>query len=66
MKIWVLFSTYNDYDQPPTLFAWWQNKPTLEMVAKVLGHPFPCEKDEHTLEIVNIWKGDEVRVGEND
>ena len=66
MKIWVLFEEYNAYDASETLRSWWSIKPTLETLAKALGMQFPCEEDAMTLNIVNIWKGDTVRINQSD
>ena len=58
MNAWFLFSVDNNYDQPPNnLVAWWKERPSLEIVAKALNRKFPCDTDEETLAIVNIWSG---------
>lgn len=37
-RIWVLFSIIDDYNQPDAnMVAWWENKPTFEMVATAMG-----------------------------
>lgn len=59
MKVWMLFSVENLYDQPENnLVAWWKTKPTFDDLAKAVGWgQFPCNTDEGTLYIVNLWQG---------
>ena len=60
---WFLFSVDNNYDQPPNnLEAWWEEKPSLEILAYVLNIPFPGNSDEETISIVNIWAGKCVEI----
>lgn len=52
----ALYSVENNYDQPNyNLVALFKNKPSLELLAKAIGKPFPCSNDSDTLTIVNIW-----------
>lgn len=59
MEVWMLFSVDNNYDQPENnLVAWWKDKPTFDQLAKALGRgQFPCQTDEATLYVVNLWQG---------
>ena len=70
MKAWMLFSVDNDYNQPPNnLEAWWKDKPSFDQLAKALGWgQFPCQTDEGTLYIVNLWQGacKQVRPGDTE
>lgn len=63
MKIWVLFETENAYEAGRELHTWWSSKPSIEQVAKTLGQPFPCDTDEATIDVINVWKQQEVRIG---
>ena len=61
MKIWVLFSIANEYDQPENnLLAWWFNKPTIEMIGDVLEIKFDIKKGNKDLG--KIWKGEEIQL----
>lgn len=56
--IWCMFSVDNNYDQPPNnLVAFWEEKPSIELMTKTLGWDFPASDDRTTIEIVNIWSG---------
>lgn len=67
-KIWALFSVENNYDQPDNnLVAWWTDKPSFDILAKAVGLAgFPCDSNDMTLYIVNLWQGIEgqIRQGE--
>lgn len=55
-KIYCLFSQTDDYGSSHNnLEAWWHEKPSLDVLAKSLGHSFPSPSDEVTLSIVKIW-----------
>ena len=37
MKLWILFSIANEYDQPyANLEGWWAEKPSFDILAKVM------------------------------
>lgn len=59
MKIFCLFSVENNYDQPDNnLIAWWKEKPSFDTLAKAAGlKGFPCDADQDTLFVVNLWQG---------
>lgn len=71
MKIWVLFSIANMYDQPiNNMSAWWVNKPTCKTLGKVIvnatkveigkiyrGLEIQCRGDETTYRLENIEEG---------
>ena len=64
MKIWVLFSIANDYDQPDAnLVSWWKHKPSVEILTEVLGLKMSKIGNEQAG---MIWKGKEVRVWDKD
>lgn len=67
-NIWALFSVDNNYDQPENnLVAWWLEKPSFDELAKALGWGcFPCETDEGTLYVVNLWQGADKQVRPGD
>lgn len=51
-----LFSIENQYYQPDNnLVALFEEKPSLELLAKALNISFPCSNDTDTLNVVNIW-----------
>ena len=57
-KIWCLFSVENNYDQPDNnLVTWWEEKPSLEKLAKFLCQPLDKASDEAIMAVVEIWKG---------
>jgi hypothetical protein len=65
MKIWVLYSIANDYDQPSNnLEAWWKEKPTFVMLVEILEINFDSDKGDSP--IGRIMKGDEVRLNDVD
>lgn len=56
MSMIALFSIDNQYDQPDNnLVALFENKPSLELLAKALNTTFPASTDSDTLTIVSIW-----------
>jgi hypothetical protein len=59
MKIWCLFSVDNNYDQPDNnLFAWWAEKPSLEVLAQTLtGKPLGELEGEDILQVVEVFTG---------
>jgi len=62
MKIWVLFSIANDYDQPENnLVAWWTDKPTFDVLAKTLD--ITVDKQKGNPDIGRILQGQERRIG---
>ena len=55
-KIWALFSIENEYNQPDNnLEAWWNKKPTVNQIAKVIG----IKED---IMVEKVLKGFEVRI----
>lgn len=65
MKIWVLFSIYNDYSQPEAnLEAWWPEKPSIKTLAETVNIKFESKKG--SPECGKLLKGEEVRIGEVD
>ena len=65
MKIWVLFSIANEYDQPNNnLEAWWVNKPSFDDLARALN--LQVDKKQGSADVGRILKGDQVRIGEAD
>lgn len=65
-EIWCLFSVDSNYDQPDNnLVAWWNEKPSLELLFTTLGVKMG-ENDEHTVAVVKVWSGEFVRVGYGD
>jgi len=62
MKIWAMFSIYNDYDQPENnLEVWWKNKPSFKELGKALG--ITVNMDKGNANIGRLLKGQEVRIG---
>lgn len=60
IKIWVLFSIENEYDQPRNnMVAWWWAKPTFQILANVMKILFNKEKGNAI--IGRIFKGEKVR-----
>lgn len=45
MKVWILFSVANDYNQPDAAFEklWWK-EPTADDIALELGYIVDCEQ----------------------
>ena len=72
MKIWVLFSIYNDYNQPDhNLVAWWNNKPTFEKLANAIGIMVDVKKGHKEIgmiyrEIITRFRHTEYRLLEID
>ena len=63
--IWALFSVDNEYNQPSNnLVAWWFEKPSFELLAKVIGIDFQGE--ENILNTVYIHQGQERRIDGSD
>lgn len=61
MKIWILLSIANEYDQPDNnLEAWWSYKPTFIELASVIGITVDIHKGHK--EIGQLLKGKEVRI----
>ena len=62
-SIWCLFSVENNYDQPDNnLERWWQTKPSIETLAKILGYPLDKAKDEDVVKVVSVWQGVQVQL----
>ena len=63
-KIWLLFSVKNDYDQPDNnLFAWWGEKPSLEVLSDILTErPLAQNDDETIINIVKLHGGLDIRM----
>jgi len=61
MKIWVLFSIANNYDQPEAnLVAWWVDKPKFMLLANAAG---VCYDERNGDErIGRLLNGKEVRI----
>jgi hypothetical protein len=65
IKIWVLFSIANDYNQPENnVVAWWASKPTIQQLASIVGIVFDEKKGSVTLG--KILRGEEIRFGNSD
>ena len=63
--IYCLFSIDNEYDQPDyNLVAWFQEKPSIEQIAKVLG--YELKEDDTIVAIAKIWQGHEARINQTD
>lgn len=61
MKVWLLFSIVNDYDQPENnLEAWWKDKPSFDTLAKAVG--IMVDKKKGNEKIGRILKGEDVRI----
>ena len=61
--IYCLFSIDNEYDQPDyNLVAWFQEKPSIEQIAKTLGHEL--KEDTIIVAIAKIWQGQEARINQ--
>ena len=61
MKIWVLFSVDNEYNQPDcNLCCWWQDKPSVQILADCLGVGFDKEKGHEKLD--RVANGEEVDI----
>lgn len=64
MKIWCLFAVDNNYDQPPNnLVYWWQEKPSIEKLAKHLAQPLDRVRDEVLVNVIDIWRGKQTVLG---
>jgi len=60
--IWCLFSEANNYDQPRNnLVAWWQEKPTIEALAKYMACPLDKADSDQILTVAMLWRGDEIQ-----
>lgn len=60
--IWCLFSEPNDYDQTRNnLVAWWQEKPSIEALAKYMCVPLDKATSDQIVLVAELWKGGEVR-----
>jgi hypothetical protein len=59
LKIWCVFSVDNNYDQPDNnLVIWFNEKPTLDQLARTLTGKGLDELDEpNIVAIVGIWTG---------
>lgn len=68
MKIFCLFSVDNNFDQPShNLVCFWTKRPSMVQLAQMLGiQAWPNERDEDTLNVVKVWQGNEVRIGNTD
>ena len=65
MKIWVLLSVENNYDQPPAnLVAWWVKEPDFLELANVIGVEVDIKKGN--AEIGKILNGEESRIDNTD
>ena len=63
--MYLLFSIANNYNQPSNnLECIWEERPTIERIAKFIGHSFPSNSDETTLCLVNLWNGKRVNLGD--
>lgn len=57
-KIWCLFSVDCNYDQPNNnLVCWWNGKPSIETIAKLMGVKWGACPDEHIVAVVNVHTG---------
>lgn len=61
--IWCLFSeALALYDQPRNnLVAWWQEKPSIEALAKYMCCPLDKADSEDIVRVAELWKGAEVK-----
>lgn len=65
MKIWVLLSVDNNYDQPDNnLVAWWECKPSILELGNVMEIKVDFRKGDVILG--KIHKGEEVRFENTD
>jgi hypothetical protein len=65
MKIWVLLSVDNNYDQPDNnLVAWWECKPSILELGNAMEIKVDFRKGNAILG--KIYKGEEVRFEETD
>ncbi len=63
-KVHMLFSMDNNYDQPDRAFVcWWNGKPSIETVAKVLKVDFSKANDDIIAAVVSIWLGKRCELG---
>lgn len=59
--IWCLFSVDCAYDQPQNnLVAWWQEKPTIEALAKFMACPLDKADSDQIVLVAELWKGGEA------
>ena len=65
MKIWVLFSVSNDYDQPSAnLVAWWSEQPSIIDLASAIGIVMNLKRGDSR--VGRVLRGDEVRIDDVD
>ena len=59
MNIWCLFSVDNNYDQPNNnLVIWFNEKPTLDLLAKTLADkPLGELPEDQIVQVVGVWTG---------
>lgn len=58
--IWCLFSVENEYNQPENnLVAWWNDKPTIEMILSKIGGNIHCDRD--VVAAAHIYSGTGAR-----
>ena len=67
MKVYAVTSCENDYNCTPDVESLRKKKHTLDQVAQVI-HKKGLDQlgDEQILEVVNVWKGQDVRIGNHD
>jgi hypothetical protein len=65
--IWCIFSIENEYNQPMNnLYGWFPYKPSIVDLANVFGVNFENAKDEDIVNIVQLFRGEEVRIDNTD
>ena len=65
IKIYGLFEAVNDYNQCGSYLRYiWFKKPTLEEVSKAMEFDLSKCEDSIIVDIVNLFKGDDVRINE--
>ena len=63
---WFIFTVDNNYDQPPNNLLWWSyTKPSIDELSKaVMNRPLADLDDKYIIHIVNMFRGEEVRIDE--
>ncbi len=63
--IWCVFSVHNEYNQPgDNLEAWWQSKPSFEVLLNVIGGSY--ENEASVIAVANMLQELEVRYNDYD